>query len=282
MSNPTTIEEQIQILKEKWFSISETDNAEKYLKHIWYYRLSHYFNYFLNNDNWEEHSFNNILNLYIFDRKLKLKISDSIERIEISLKTNIINNLSLLHNNSCFFTEESIYLNEDKYNKIILSLENEKNKNKWLREKELTEIKAWELFQWASLWSITFFYNSLNTQNQKQIASVYDLTNASLSSWMLCLTDIRNICAHFDKLWGTTMVRYLSTKHPKLRKLNIDKNSLFSYILIIYFLLKEIWIDTHFLDEIEKLFLDEDYINIDKEKMWFWKDWKKDIENILN
>jgi predicted transcriptional regulator len=78
---------------------------------------------------------------------LKLKISDSIERIEISLKTNIINNLSLFHNNSCFFTEESIYLDNNKYQKILESLENEKNKNKSLRNKELIEIKAWELFQ---------------------------------------------------------------------------------------------------------------------------------------
>lgn len=281
MSNPSTIEEQIEILKEKGFSILDTDNAEKYLKHIGYYRLSHYFNYFLNNHNWEEYSFKNILNLYIFDRKLKLKISDTIERIEISLKTNIINNLSLLHNNSCFFTEESIYWDNDKYQRILESLENEKNKNKSLRYKELTDIKAWELFQWASLWSITFFYNSLNTQNQKQIASVYDLTNASLSSWMLCLTDIRNICAHFDKLWWTKMVRYLSIKHPRLRRLNLEKNSLYSYILIMYFLLKEIWIDTHFLDEIERLFSDEDYINIDKENMWFWANWKADIENLF-
>jgi hypothetical protein len=78
---------------------------------------------------------------------LKLKISDSIERIEISLKTNIINNLSLFHNNSCFFTEKSIYLDNNKYQKILESLENEKNKNKSLRNKELIEIKAWELFQ---------------------------------------------------------------------------------------------------------------------------------------
>jgi abortive infection bacteriophage resistance protein len=98
---------------------------------------------------------------------------------------------------------------------------------------------------------------------------------------MLCLTDIRNICAHFDKLWGIKMVRYLSIKHPKLKRLHIEKNSLYSYVLIMYFLLKEIWIDTHFLDEIEKLFSDKDYINIDKEKMWFWKDWKTNIENIL-
>ena len=43
MSNPSTIEEQIEILRDKGFSISDTDNAEKYLKHIGYYRLSHYF-----------------------------------------------------------------------------------------------------------------------------------------------------------------------------------------------------------------------------------------------
>lgn len=279
MSFPTSIEEQIELLKWMWFNIENENKAKLYLNHIWYFRLSHYFNYFIKNNNSETATFQDILDLYIFDRKFKLIIIDLLERIEISIKTNIINNLSILHNNSCFFNEKDIYLDNEKYQRIIESLENEKSKNKSIRNKNLIDIKAWELFQGLTLWSTTFFYNSLNTQNQKQIANVYNLTNRSLSSWLLCLTDIRNICAHYDKLWWTKMARHLFFKHPKLRILSIQTNSIFSYILIINIFIHRIGIDSHFLDKIEELFNENP--NIDIKKMWFNKNWKEEIEKIL-
>lgn len=273
MKIPASFEEQIDILKNLWFSINDEDQAKKYLKHIWFYRFLHYFNYFLENHNWEEKSFDNVLKYYIFDRKLKLILSDIIERIEVSIKANIINTLSLEYNDSVFFLKKEIYLDKDKFNSIKTSLESEKTKNKSLKNIELSQIDSWKLFQWLTLWTTTFFYNWLNTKNQKSIADNYDLTNATLSSWLLWLTDIRNICAHYDKLWGTKLARYLSFKHPKLKKLNIETNSIFAYVLVMHIFLKEIWIDSHFLDKIEKLFNEEEYKSINKEKMWFNENW---------
>ncbi len=281
MKIPATFDEQIEILNNLWFIIDNKEQAKKYLKHIGFYRFSYYMNYFLENYNWEDKSFDNILKYYIFDRKIKLIFSDIIERIEISIKANIINTLSLEYNDSIFFLKEEIYLNEEKFNWIKTSLELEKNKNKSLNDINLSQIDSWKLFQWLTLWTTTFFYNSLNTQNQKNIANNYDLTNATLSSWLLWLTDIRNICAHYDKLWWTKLVRYLSFKHPKLKKLNIETNSIFAYILVMHIFLKEIWIDSHFLDKIDDLFNEEEYKFINKEKMWFSKDWKEKINSII-
>lgn len=255
--------------------------AKNYLKHIWFYRFSHYFNYFIENHNWEEFSFDNILKYYIFDRKLKLIVSDIIERIEVSLKANIINILSLKYNDSVFFMNEEIYLDQEKYIWVINSLENEKSKNKSFKDVNLSDISSWKLFQWLTLWTTTFFYSSLNTQNQKLIAETYGLTNMTLFSWMLWLTDLRNICAHYDKLWWIKMTRYLSFKHPKLKKLKIETNSIFSYILVMQIILQEIWIDSHFLDKVEELFNEEEYKNITKEKMWFKDSWKEEIKTII-
>jgi abortive infection bacteriophage resistance protein len=145
----------------------------------------------------------------------------------------------------------------------------------------LSDISSWKLFQWLTLWTTAFFYSSLNTQNQKSIADTYNLTNMTLLSWILWLTDLRNICAHYDKLWWIKMTRYLSFKHPKLKNLNLETNSIFSYTLVMQIFLKEIWIDSHFLDKIEKLFNEEEFKSINKEKMWFWEKWKEEIESII-
>jgi len=208
-------------------------------------------------------------------------LSDIIERIEISLKANIIDILSLKYTDSIFFIKEEIYLDQEKYNLAMNSLENEKNKNKSFKNLKLSDISSWKLFQWLTLGTTTFFYSSLSTQNQKSIADVYDLTNMTLLSWMLWLTDLRNICAHYDKLWWTKMTRYLSFKHPKLRNLRIETNSIFAYVLIMQIFLQEIWIDSHFLDKIEKLFNEEEFKSINKEKMWFKENWKEKIESII-
>jgi abortive infection bacteriophage resistance protein len=87
------------------------------------------------------------LKYYIFDRKLKLILSDIIERIEVSLKANIIDILSLKYNNSIFFINEEIYLDQEKYNLTLNSLENEKNKNKSFKKLNLSDISSWKLFQ---------------------------------------------------------------------------------------------------------------------------------------
>lgn len=78
------------------------------------------------------------------------------------------------------------------------------------------------------------------------------------------------------------MTRSLLFNHPKIKKLNIDKNSIFAYIVIISITLKWIWIESTFIEKIDELFLDEDYITIDKEKMWFSDNWKEVISEILS
>lgn len=282
MKKPSTIEEQMQILKYKGFIISDEENAKKYLKHIGYYRLSHYFNYFLGNHNWEEHTFKNILNLYIFDRKLKLILSDIMERIEISLKTNLVNDLSLKYSDSCFFINKDIYFNSDSYEKVIEWYEKEKLKNKSISADNLSDIESWKLFDWLTFWSVVFSYRSLSTENKKLIAENYDFKSETLCSWLLWLNDLRNICAHYDKLWWRKMTKSLLFNHPKTKWLNVDRNSIYAYVIIISITLKWIWIESNFLEKIDKLFWNEDYINIDKEKMWFSKNWKESIFKILS
>lgn len=281
MQKPATYKEQINTLRSLWFLIDNEEKTTKYLKHIWFYRLSHYFKYFLKNHNWEEKSFDNILKYYIFDRKLKLILSDIIERIEISLKANIINTLSLEYSDSCFFMDKEIYFNKENYENIIEWLKKEKNKNKSICDEKLKNIDVWKLFQWLTFWTTVYFYRTLSTQNKKLIAKNYNFKSETLYSWLLWLTDIRNICAHYDKFWGTKMTRSLLFVNPKLKNLQVETNSIFAYILVMHMFLKEIWIDSHFLDKIDNLFNEDEYKSIDKKKMWFNKNWKEEINSIL-
>jgi len=84
-----SINDQIELLRSRGLVIDE--DAGHYLRHLNYYRLSGYWAPFQENPS--EHSFKantnftDVLNLYIFDRELRLILLDAIERLEVSLRT---------------------------------------------------------------------------------------------------------------------------------------------------------------------------------------------------
>ncbi|MDH6154975.1 abortive infection bacteriophage resistance protein [Polynucleobacter sphagniphilus] len=92
----TSIQEQIAIMRNRGLIISDADYAEQYLKFIGYFRLAGYalplqINY--NEDG--SHSFlpgtrfEDIVDLYAFDRKLRLLVIDALERIEVAVRATI-------------------------------------------------------------------------------------------------------------------------------------------------------------------------------------------------
>lgn len=98
---PLTYEQQVTLLKERGLIIDDEIRAERLLSHISYYRLSAYMLPFrkLDGGNYldqfkEGTSWDDVYNLYLFDRKLRLLVFDAIERIEVSIRTQITYQLS--------------------------------------------------------------------------------------------------------------------------------------------------------------------------------------------
>ena len=90
---PTSFSTQVELLKQRGLIIPDKAKAEFYLAQINYYRLAAYCLPFE-----QDHSshrfqsgtqFDDILNLYIFDRELRLLVLDAIERFEVSLRTQL-------------------------------------------------------------------------------------------------------------------------------------------------------------------------------------------------
>ena len=97
-----TIEQQIDLLVSRGLTIPDRDKALHYLNYIGYHRLSGYFLTFQQNaPGVESHSFKkgvtfkDILDIYIFDRELRLLVMDAIERIEVAFRACISNTIQL-------------------------------------------------------------------------------------------------------------------------------------------------------------------------------------------
>lgn len=88
--------ELVQLLKARGLDISDERKAERYLTHIGYYRLSAYMYPFLSMPK-EKHrykegaTFDKVIMLYRFDKKLRLLLFNEIEKIEVALRSAIVN-----------------------------------------------------------------------------------------------------------------------------------------------------------------------------------------------
>ncbi len=97
--HPKTIQEQIALLQSRDMKFRNTVEAQDVLKNINYYRLKGY--WWELQDNIVNHHFapnsyfEDVIDLYNFDRHFRLIVFNAIERIEISLRTKLIYHLSL-------------------------------------------------------------------------------------------------------------------------------------------------------------------------------------------
>lgn len=118
---PKTPEEHCSILVERMLLIPDRERAIKYLRNVGYFRLTGYMFHLQTRDG--KHvfvdgvSFEDIIRLYQFDKKLRSIILDYLERIEVCLRAKLTDKYSLQYG---FFWYNDVSLFEDRsiFNKI--------------------------------------------------------------------------------------------------------------------------------------------------------------------
>src|SRR5690625_669471 len=87
---PLSFDDLVDRLVDRGLHVPDRGRALRYLRHIGYYRLSPYTipsllggPYHLSHDGM---SFDDILDLYVFDRKLRLLVMDALERVEVAVR----------------------------------------------------------------------------------------------------------------------------------------------------------------------------------------------------
>lgn len=115
------VDQQIDLLKNKSLEIENIDEACYRLSQVRYFRLKKFTYSFKDNDA-NIINFGNFINnttfiqavdLYLFDRELKLIIYDAIEAIGVSLQTKISNTMSSAYGPHWYFQSQYFSSNED-------------------------------------------------------------------------------------------------------------------------------------------------------------------------
>jgi len=250
LKEPKTFEEQLKILEDRNMVIDDKDEAIKVLKATNYYRLSAYALQFIRNDNYDKKiTFNNLYKLYKFDKRLRHLILEILESIEVALRTYMAYSLSIkygaeAHVNSELFKDKKLYSGYDdiygKHHKGLIEeieLEIRKNNKELFVRHHLNKYKGhfpiWVIVEIFSFGVLSRAYSNLNIIDQKEIAkNCFNVNYQLLESWLNNLSYIRNICAHYGRLYNKKMT--ITPKlHNKYNKDGIDLNRLFISILAI-------------------------------------------------
>lgn len=217
---PFTNAELIEQLKQRRLIIEDADRATRYLDFISYYRLSAYFlPYQSAKDLFKDNvKFDDVLNLYIFDRKLKLVLMDAIERIEVAVRSAISNYMSLSRNSPHWFLDENHFDNYSPekgksfqdYRGFLDSITNSLNK-----QKDATPVihyyskystpnlpPGWVVMELLTLGQVSKIYSILKTPYKKKIAKKFKTSWQLLEAVLMSLTVIRNKCAHHQRVWN--------------------------------------------------------------------------------
>jgi abortive infection bacteriophage resistance protein len=94
---PLLIPAQRELLSKRGLAVADAARVEHYLNFIGYFRLSGYLRFYVDptDPNGERFvqgaKFQDGLDLYVFDRKLRVLLLDALERIEISIKSTMTN-----------------------------------------------------------------------------------------------------------------------------------------------------------------------------------------------
>ncbi len=200
-----TYDQQLQKLKDRGCIITDDEFCKTVLANVSYYRLSAYFLPYKNPDDTYKPgtTFDKVYRIYEFDRKLRSVLFSAIEVIEVYYRAR----LAYFHAGKygpLGYLDPATFNKRHDAVKFKSNIEREIENNKKVLfvkhhiENYNGQFPLWVISELFTFGTISYFYNDLTTADKKKFAGVhYD----DMVSWLRCCTDIRNICAHYGRLY---------------------------------------------------------------------------------
>jgi abortive infection bacteriophage resistance protein len=289
---PLAVPDQINLLKSRGLQIPEPPDEGKmghYLRYIGYYRLSGYMYPFLADP--VKHlfkpntSFQDILDLYKFDRELRLLVFSAIEKIEIAVRSHINNLYSLATADPFWYANSAHFFDQEQHKSLMQSI------GAGIKRSTDTFIQhfyaaytnpyppAWFTFEILQMGQLSILYSSAAKSSvKKAIAACFAVKEPVFTSWLHTLVYVRNICAHHARLWNKEF--RIPVKIPKspdntwLSFAPLTDRRIYIILAIIVYLLRIINPGNHFKQKLKRL-LDK-YPHTDIAAMGFPTAWQDD------
>ena len=277
----------VQLLLSRGLVITDKTKAEHYLNHIGYYRLSAYMYPLLRMPK-EQHLYKNgatfekVMMLYRFDKKLRLLLFNEIEKIEVAIRSTIVNVGSEMTNDPFWMTNASNFSDESRFTRTMTLIDNElrHSREDFIVHFRLTYSNpyppAWILSEILPIGIITNIYSNIkNKKIKKRVSQTFGLQIDPFESWMTIITLTRNACCHHARVWNKAYSIRATIPNRMTRPwitLPTDPLRIYFNICIIKYFLDIISPGNDMLAKLRWIFVD--FPEIDLSAMGFPQNWE--------
>ena len=207
-----------------------------YLQNISYYRLRAFTYPFQDNSNpatdhkflRDDIDFMDIVDLYVFDRRLRNLIFNELEKIEIAIRTQLSLVYSVRHQDAFWYLNRNWYktIPENHYLNLMDDVENDVNRS---NEDFIKHYKAkydtpsmppsWMSLEVVSFGTLSRLYKLLNKRaDKRQVARSFGIGDEDVfSNWLHAFSNLRNCCAHHSRIWNRRFVVQLKLPYNTSR-----------------------------------------------------------------
>lgn len=243
-------EDILLMLERQGLQINDRDRALRVLYNVSYSRLKNYLIPLMSERKSHKFrpgaSFEDAYALYGFDRRLRELIFHEMEKIEISIRTRVAY-ASNCSEKGYWFLNPAHFKSNSEHEKILrhIKMELQRSDNEGIKHffsKYSNEYPpSWLTLEATSMGTLARIYEELSDEKlRERIAAFYKMTPHTFISWMRHLVELRNDCAHHNRVWDSVptckaaLPYGLFEPFPKMKE--EDRNRVyFSLCIIKYF-----------------------------------------------
>lgn len=284
---PLTFSQQISLLKANGLTFSDEEKALHILQNISYFRLKSYLIPLMSDK--VNHifktgaTFENAYELYKFDSNLRKLIAAELEKIEVSIRTQLAYILAD-DIDIYWFADGTNFQNPIRYTNTLNVLKTELDRSD---DDQILHFKAvyndpfppaWMTMEITSFGTLSMLYKILRPGlSKRKIANFYGVSDSVFESWLHSIVYVRNICAHHSRLWNRTL-RIMplfprQTTYPFIAN-SVANNRLYYVLCIIKYLLRIVNPNTTFSVRVKSLLTENP--QVDASAMGFPANWQND------
>ncbi len=285
-----TIEEQINVLKERGLRIDNTSKAKEVLDVVSYFRLAGYWRH-LESDHIAHRfrdgsRFEDVLDCYYFDKELRLLLFSAIQGIEVAVRSKVIKHFAPKFG-SFWFMDASCATNEDYYrsNLAVIRKEVGRSHDDFITEhfrkySEPDLPPVWKTLEVISLGTLSkLFTNFIEPTAKHNVAREFGLNHHKfLKSWLESIAVLRNCCAHHARVWDRTFPIQPQTpdKMPNawLTDFSFRQQTLYPQLCCVVYWLNAIYPDNTLAGDLKGLI--RKYPSVNPRLMGFPESWEEE------
>lgn len=272
------VDSQIQNLKDIGLVIENEDSAKSFLNDVSYFRFIKAYSLGFKPKNGmykQGTTFETLKELYLFNSNFRQLLFPLVERVEINLRCRLSNYFCVKYG-VLGYLNSSNFANENYHSDFLKDINIELKRNmkapfvKNFQNNYVDgSIPLYALVELFSFGTLSKFYKNMKNEDKKAIAKMYGLSYTYFESWIECISFIRNICAHYGRLYNVNL-----SKSPMMYKQfgNIDKFKIFAVLLCLKNLIPN---DSHWVQFVDTLeLLIEKYESVNIALIGFPDNWK--------